>query len=143
MSNSILHPSSIHNYMSEYNLPTRGNTLMISFSNCFLFVYNFVELAWFWFLQLVHLLNEHFFSSQVINLAKHIWSRLILHDGELYQYTISNKLHTHTCTLVTDSPSLVTSVTCSVHMDKEQQLPQMTYIHNSKLNSSVGICKAW
>lgn len=94
--------SSIHNYMSEYNLPTRGNTLMISFSNCFLFVYNFVELAWFRFLQLVHLLNEHFFSSQVINLAKHIWSRLILHDGELYQYTISNKLHTHTCTLVTD-----------------------------------------
>lgn len=72
------------------------------FPTVFFFVYNFVELAWFRFLQLVHLLNEHFFSSQVINLAKQIWSRLILHDGELYQYTISNKLHTHTCTLVTD-----------------------------------------
>lgn len=41
----ILHPSSIHNYMSEYNLPTRGNTSKIPFSNCFLFSLQFCRVS--------------------------------------------------------------------------------------------------
>lgn len=138
----ILHPYIIICQNTTYRhgeIPQRYH-----FPTVFFFFYNFVEWVWFRVLQLIHLLKEHFSFLHKLSIWPNSWSRLILHDGELYQYMISNKLYTRVLSSQTSafpSPSLVTSVTCSVHIDKEQQLPQMTYIHHSKLNSFVWIPK--
>lgn len=92
--NSILHPSSIHQYKSEYNLPNMGNNIKVPFSHWFLFLDNFVECDWersfssdFSWPTLLYLSSYQFGQTYL--------SRLILHDRELHQYKKSNKLHTH------------------------------------------------